>query len=364
MKSHSPKIDPFKIAEIESQLIERVDEIFEHFGFDYVDNRNCILSCCPVHGGDNNTALNLYLDGHTRPGHWVCNTKQCQETFKPTLTGLVRGMLSHSKYGWENHGDKVAGFQETIQFMLEFIGSDYDKIKTDKQYIEKKRFQSKINSLYKEKKQSKISIPRVKVREGLKIPAEYYIDRGYSRDILEKYDVGLCVRANAPMAGRVVVPIYDNKHKFMIACSGRVVDDNVKPKWKHTSGFDADRTLYNSWYAKEHIRNSGVAILVEGPGDVWKLEENGIHNSVAMFGTNLSEGQKDLLDMLGAMSLIVMTDNDEAGRKGAVSIMEKCKKTYRVFFPTFEGSDVGDITSDSITSDIKPMIKKVERTVF
>ena len=83
-----------------------------------------------------------------------------------------------------------------------------------------------------------------------------------------------------------------------------------------------------------------------------------------MFGTNLSEGQKDLLDMLGAMSLIVMTDNDEAGRKGAVSIMEKCKKTYRVFFPTFEGSDVGDITSDSITSDIKPMIKKVERTVF
>lgn len=364
-KSHSfKKMDPFKIAEIESQVLESIEELFEYFDTDYVDNRNCILSCCPVHGGDNNTALNLYLEGHTRPGHWVCNTKQCQETFKPTLTGLVRGMLSHTKYNWENDGDKIAGFKETVDFMTELIGSDYESIRTNSQHIEKKRFHSKINSLYKKRKKSKISVPRSKVREGLQIPAQYYLNRGYSQEILEKYDVGMCTRQGAEMEGRVVVPIYDNKHKFMIACSGRVVDDNIKPKWKHTSGFDADRTLYNSWYAKDHIRTSGVAILVEGPGDVWRLEENGIHNSLAIFGTSLSEGQKDMLDMLGAMSLIVMTDNDEAGRKGALSILEKCKKTYRVFFPTFEGSDVGEISSDSITSDIKPMIEKVERTVF
>jgi len=364
-KSHSfKKLDPFKIAQIETELLGKIEDLFEHFDIQYANNYSRILSCCPVHGGDNNTALNLYLDGHTRPGHWVCNTRQCEEVFKPTLTGLVRGMLSHDKYQWENNGDEIAGFQETVNFMLGFLGRDYAGIETNGDTIEKRRFESKINSLYKDRKRPSMSIPRAKVVQELDIPAQYYINRGYTAAILEKYDVGLCVKEGASMQNRAVVPIYDNKHKFMIGCSGRALDDSVKPKWIHTSGFDADSTLYNIWYAKEHIRKSGVAILVEGPGDVWKLEENGIHNAVALFGTHLSEGQKDALDMLGAMSLIVMTDNDEAGKKGAESILEKCKKTYRVYFPSFDGSDVGDISTDSITSDIKPMIEEVERAIF
>jgi hypothetical protein len=83
-----------------------------------------------------------------------------------------------------------------------------------------------------------------------------------------------------------------------------------------------------------------------------------------MFGTTLSDGQKDILDMMGAMSLIIMTDNDDAGRKGAINTLNKCQRTYRVYIPNFTGSDVGDISLDSITSDIKPLIEKITRTQF
>ncbi|NDC71851.1 MAG: hypothetical protein EBZ62_00150, partial [Sphingobacteriia bacterium] len=39
---------------------------------------------------------------------------------------------------------------------------------------------------------------------------------------------------------------------------------------------------------------SHTAIIVESPGNVWRLEENGIHNSVALFGSSLSDRQTDL----------------------------------------------------------------------
>ena len=82
-----------------------------------------------------------------------------------------------------------------------------------------------------------------------------------------------------------------------------------------------------------------------------------------MFGTYLSEGQKDLLDMVGAMSLVVLTDNDKAGRIGAQSILKQCAKTYRLYFPNIKDNDVGDMTSDSITSEIQPIIQSAERSL-
>ena len=93
-KNSYSKVNPYKLAEIELQILDRIDELFDLLEIDYSSNYNRIISRCPIHEGDNATALNPYLDGHTRPGHWVCNTRQCQEIFKPTLTGLIRGVLS------------------------------------------------------------------------------------------------------------------------------------------------------------------------------------------------------------------------------------------------------------------------------
>ena len=204
-------------------------------------------------------------------------------------------------------------------------------------------------------------ISRNQIRSSLEIPSKYYIDRGYSSSILKEYDVGLCTRTGAPMYNRIVVPIYDENHKYMVGCTARATVEGQTPKWLHSKGFDADSYLYNYWKAKDYIKESGTVILVEGPGDVWKLEENGIHNSVAMFGTYLSESQKDLLDILGTMSLVVLTDNDEAGKMGAETIFHQCNKTYRIYLPKHSSfNDIGDMDRDAITSDIKPIIENIK----
>ena len=114
----------------------------------------------------------------------------------------------------------------------------------------------------------------------------------------------------------------------------------------------------NFWFAKKHIKNTGVAILVESPGNVWKLEENGIHNSVGVFGTNLSNQQKLLLDSSGAMSIFTIMDNDEAGQKAADSISKICNRTYNVYNIKITSNDIADMTSDQIDAEIKNFIKE------
>ena len=103
-----------------------------------------------------------------------------------------------------------------------------------------------------------------------------------------------------------------------------------------------------------------MAIIVESPGNVWRLEENGIHNSVAIFGSSMSDRQKIILDSTGAMKLVVLTDNDDAGRKAAELIKQKCCKTYQVYVPNISKNDIGDMNSEEITNEIKSFIGKIQ----
>ena len=130
-------------------------------------------------------------------------------------------------------------------------------------------------------------------------------------------------------------------------------------KWKHSANFKSQNSLYNYWFAQKHIQETGIVILVESPGNVWKLEENDIHNSVGIFGSALSDRQKIMLDSSGAMTIIVLTDNDEAGRKAALQIKEKCQNTYRIFVPEISKADVAEMDSAEIDNQIKEYIKGV-----
>lgn len=180
------------------------------------------------------------------------------------------------------------------------------------------------------------------------------------------------------MSDRAVVPVYDMDYKYMIGCTGRSIhekcatcksfhniddkcpNDNelwLMSKWRHSKDFKTQESLYNFWFAKEYIVKQQFAILVESPGNVWRLEESGIHNSVAVFGSSLSDRQKILLDISGALSLVLIMDNDEAGRKACETIKKKCHKIYNIFTINISGNDIGSMTVDQIKSEILPQIE-------
>jgi DNA primase len=79
-----------------------------------------------------------------------------------------------------------------------------------------------------------------------------------------------------------------------------------------------------------------------------RLEEAGIHNSVAIFGSSLSDSQQFLLERLGVMSLSVCLDNDEAGKKGRDQILRDCRSMYNLSFPEFSKNDIAELSAKEI----------------
>lgn len=376
----SPSFDQEKLKIVCDELCDNIEELLDSFELEYKINQKLINMSCPIHDGDNFSAINIYPDGERYRGNWVCRTHNCEDTFKKSIIGFIRGIISSRKYGWAKPGDNTASFQEALDYAMSFLKKDISKIKISKVDREKKVFANMVNYINKPIVEDTPQITREQIIKSIQIPAQYYIDRNYTKEILSKYDVGLCSNPDKPMNNRVVVPIYDNSYKFMVGCTGRSIfercidckcyhDPNSKcpedekkwlhPKWKHNADFKSQNHLYNFWFAKEHILQTSMAIIVESPGNVWRLEENGIHNSVAIFGSSLSDRQKILLDSSGAMNLVVLTDNDEAGRKAAEQIKTKCQNTYRIFIPEISKADVGEMTSEQIQTEIKDYIQKL-----
>lgn len=372
--------DQTRLKIVCDEVCDKIEVLLQSFEIDYKFNQKMITMCCPIHGGDNPSAVNLYPEGEHYRGNWKCRTHNCEKFFKGSVIGFIRGVISHQKYGWNTIGDETCSFKEAVEFATGFINKDLSSIKVSKLEREKKQFTAVVNYLNAEPISVESRITRNQIVETLDIPAQYYLDRQYSSKVLIKYDVGLCDNPSKEMYKRVVVPIYDNDYKYMIGCSGRSIyekccqckahhnpEEPCPPedfrwkycKWKHNADFKSQNHLYNFWFAKEHILKTGIAIIVESPGNVWRLEENGIHNSVAIFGSSLSDRQKILLDSSGAMSLVILTDNDEAGQKAAQQIKNKCQNTYRIFIPSISKSDIGEMNSEEINAEIKNYIESI-----
>jgi 5S rRNA maturation endonuclease (ribonuclease M5) len=380
MKTESHLNDQFKLKVLCDDLCDEIESLLDHFDLDYKSNGKMMSMCCPIHGGDNPSAISLYYTGDNYRGNWKCRTHNCEKIFKGSIIGFIRGIISAKKYKWEKSGDKFCSFKEAVDFASKFLNKDLNTIKISGSEKNKKTFAALVGYIHNEKEKQTKSIKRESIVKSLSIPAQYFIDRRYSSEILRKYDVGLCEKSGKEMSARVVVPIYDNDYQYMVGCSGRSIFEQCKrcgsyhnpnqscpeenqrwiySKWRHSKDFKSQNHLYNFWFAKEHIMSSATAIIVESPGNVWRLEENGIHNSVAIFGSSMSDRQKVLLDSSGAMNLVVLTDNDEAGKKAADQIKQKCQNTYKIYIPTISKGDIGEMNSDEIDNEIKPLLEKM-----
>lgn len=360
MRSSSYNQDKIKIlSDLVCDDIERLLVSLDITDYRMLDNM--IICSCPIHGGDNQSAFNLYHTGDSYRGNWKCRSHKCEEVFKPSVIGFIRGCLSRSKYNWEKPGDFTVTFKEALDFASKFCNKDLRSIKLSSKEKEKTNFVNTVKYINNDTDNVLLDkqITRATIVKNLNIPSSYFISRNFNKEILVKYDVGDCKIAGKEMYDRAVVPIYDNDHQYMLGCTGRTLGDSY-PKWKHSKGFKAENTLYNFWYAKEHIKNTGIAILVESPGNVWKLEEHGIHNSLAIFGSSLADKQKMLLDISGAMTLVTIMDNDEAGKKAAEQIYNKCYRTYNIKNIKIENyNDIADMPYEEINKQIIEKIKGI-----
>jgi len=374
-KFHSYDQNQLKL--ISDALCDDIENLMSTLCVDeYKDVGKMIVMSCPIHGGDNDTAFNLYHQGDSYRGNWKCRTHNCEQVFKSSIIGFIRGCLSRDKYGWSSDGDQTVSFQESVDFAVDFLKQDISNFKISKKSKEKNRFVNTVKYLNTQNNTETNKVSKQFIKQSLSIPSAYFQTRGFSSSILEKYDVGECTKQDKEMSNRAVAPIYDIDHKYMVGCSGRSIfnkcdkcksyhDPNKScpttdlwkySKWKHSFGFKSEEHLYNFWYAKEFIKKTGHIIIVESPGNVWRLEESGIHNSVAIFGSSFSDKQKMLVDISGAMTIHTIMDNDDAGKKAAEQIANKCARTYNIKNIVLEKEDIASMSIEEVQSFILPKL--------
>jgi DNA primase len=123
------------------------------------------------------------------------------------------------------------------------------------------------------------------------------------------------------LVGRLVFPIIDERGR-PVAFGGRVLPGgNIESDAKYWNSlesaiFHKRRTLYAFDRAREAIRRSKTAIIVEGYMDCIACHQAGVTNAVATLGTAMTEDHVRFLRRF-AEKVVLVYDSDKAGQDAA-----------------------------------------------
>jgi DNA primase len=123
------------------------------------------------------------------------------------------------------------------------------------------------------------------------------------------------------LVGRLVFPIFDERGR-PVAFGGRVLPGgNIQSDAKYWNSvespvFHKRRMLFAFDRAREAIRRSKTAIIVEGYMDCIACHQSGVTNSVATLGTAMTEEHVRFLRRF-AEQVVLVYDSDNAGQQAA-----------------------------------------------
>ena len=242
-------------------------------------------------------------------------------------------------------------------------------------------------------------IKNLDTEEGKSIGVSYFKERGFSPQIIQKFDLGYALdgwdnflkAAKAAgyqedillKAGLILQKegeperLYDrfrNRVTFTIHnVSGKAIGfgariltkDKNQPKYinsPETPIYHKSDVLYGMFQAKKAIRDFDNCFLVEGYTDVVSLHLSGIENVVASSGTSLTEGQIKLIRRF-TNQVTVLYDGDPAGIKASLRgidlLLEGGLNVKAVVFP--EGEDPDSYSRKVGSQAFQQYLKKESR---
>jgi DNA primase len=101
-------------------------------------------------------------------------------------------------------------------------------------------------------------------------------------------------------------------------------------------------------------KNADFIIVTEGPREVLKLWQEGFKNSVAVLGSNIHDGQVELLSELAPKKVVIMFDGDDKGVEASVKVGKKLKRIFstEIAYPP-RGSDPKNLSCNELKKLIK-----------
>lgn len=330
-----------KLNENIEKVLTKLDVEYEIFG----DNLYCK---CPVHeGSDNPKGLSFSID----KGIWKCWTRECQEHYNNDIFGLIRGTLS------KNSGEEKS-FSDALRWGCKLLNirNNGQQAKSQPNYEDDDEFFNLVKLL--NEKQVYVEHSTIELEFDIEYPSDYFVSRGFNKRTLKHFEVGDC-KTKGILNNRAIVPIHDDLGENIIGLIGRSTKDYMSPKFLfYPKGLDKRYCLYNYHRAIDDINRTNCLYIVEGQGDVWKLYEAGVKNVVSIFGKSITKQQEDKINKLPITHIIVLTDNDQAGRESKTQIKRQFNRMYKLTFPKITAKDIGEMK----VNDIKKILENLEGT--
>ncbi len=232
-----------------------------------------------------------------------------------------------------------------------------------------------------------------KTESGKAIGLSYFRERGFTEEIINKFQLGYAPDQWASMStaalaegykmeflektgliinqdgkqydrfrGRVMFPIH-NVTGRVVGFGARILKTDPKsPKYLNspeTDIYQKSKILYGISFAKKEIIQQDLCYLVEGYTDVISLHQAGIENIVASSGTALTVDQIRLISRY-SKNVTVLYDGDPAGIKASLRgidlILEEGLNVRVLLFP--HGEDPDSFSRKVSTVELKEFLQK------
>ena len=322
-----------------------MEQVLEHYGLldQFKRSGDSLSGSCPIHKGSNPTQFRVSLSKNI----WNCFS-ECKHGGN-TLDFIARM-------------DNVS-IHAAAQKAIEWFGLDADLMSAKSEEGEAPLCptpKSLSVSAPKPSPKKPVSVPEtIAPNQPLKFRLDklerdhaYLTERGLTLETMVDFGVGFC--AKGMMAGRIAIPIH-NPEGGVVAYAGRWPGEPAEdtPKYKLPQGFRKSLELFNSDRAfKEPVEKP--LIIVEGFFDCMNLYQHGCRKVVALMGSTLSTAQEVLIKKHThrTSQIIVLLDEDEAGRAGREDIAVRLSKFAFVKVHAFEkeGQQPDQLNAEEVTA--------------
>ena len=229
--------------------------------------------------------------------------------------------------------------------------------------------------------------------EGKAVGLSYFKERGFSEDIIKKFQLGyspkkqnsfekaatkagydLEILAASSLIGknedgktydkfreRTIFTIHSYTGK-VIGFGGRAFSPDAKSKYLNSGEtliYDKSKVLYGLNLSKQAISKADRCFIVEGYTDVISMHQNGVENVVSASGTALGPQQIQLIKR-STNNVTLLFDGDKAGIKATLRSIDLCLKAeMNVKIASFpDGEDPDSFSKKLSTEEFQEYLEK------
>ena len=288
------------------------------------------LCLCPFH---HNTDSPAFAASYTK-GLYICYNQYCNAS--GTILDLVMKLTNRNNF-------------EAMRFIASNKMTEADRLEEElKELLDEKPDFQEFPQAVQDKLHKNLAVDDINASQA------YFKMRKIYEDAWEHFGLGYSAEQ-----GMVTVPLH-SPDGILVGVIGRSIEGK---RFKNSPNLPRNKTMFNLHKAK---REGGTIVVVESSFDAIRLWQAGFPNAVATLGGSISDVNIQNLNKY-ASTIILMVDNDGAGRALGKTIANKLKNknvlwanyNHDVVYP-HDAKDVGDLTDEEIKICIKNAIPHFE----